>query len=111
MKKEPTALKIYKWIFLGLMLLNTLSSIAGSDPFTPLTEYILIAVIINGVIVGFWYLLYRKMVVGNSNIARWILIVITFPLGLILLSSSIDKAYISDEASSITSENRTSEKI
>lgn len=101
----PLALKSYKWIFLGLMLLNTLSSIVRSDPYTPLAVSILIAVIVNGVIVGLWYLLYKKMVAGKSSFARWILLVITFPLGLILLSSSID-AYMSSEASSTASENR-----
>ena len=109
MKKEPTALKTYKWIFLSLMLLNTLLSIARSDPYTPLTVSILIAVIINGLIVGLWYLFYRKMVAGKSSVARWVLLVITLPLGLILLSSSID-AYMSDEASSTTSKNRTGVK-
>lgn len=104
MKKEPTALKSYKLIFLGLILLNTLSSIARSDPYTPLAVSILIPVTIYGVMAGLWYLLYRKMVVSKSSVARWVLLIITFPLGLILLASSID-AYLSDEASSTASEN------
>ena len=109
MTQEPTALKSYKWIFLGLMLLNTLSSIARRDPHIPLAVSMLIVVITNGVIVGLWYLLYRKMVAGKSSAARWVLLVITFPLGLILLSSSID-AYMSDEASSTTSERKQNGK-
>ena len=103
MKKEPKALKTYKFIFLGAWLLYTLSSIASSAPDIPLVVSILISVTINGVIVGIWYLLYRNMVVGKSSVSRWILLVITFPLGLILLSSSIDE-YMSMEASSITAE-------
>lgn len=84
MKKEPTALKIYKWLFLSVMLLNTIS-MAKSDPYTSS----IIAVIVNGVIVGIWYLLYLKMVNNDkSDIVRWILSFLTFPLGLILMAPS-----------------------
>lgn len=93
MRNEPTALKIYKWLFLSIVLLHTIFMVR-SDPYTPLAASILMAGIINGAIAGFWYLLYRKMVNDKSDVARWILFFLTLPLGLILISSS---SYAPDE--------------